>query len=148
MKVTISEVVIPVDFSSNMNKVVDYGLSMADIMSANVRFLHVVDDFQGYDMMLVHPSFRGMTEDLKGEAEARMKTLVNDNSERAGEVRGDVAVGYATDEIVDYAKKNNTDMIIIGTHGTKGFERVLMGSTASEVVKKAPCPVLVFNPFK
>jgi len=43
----INTVVIPIDFSSNMNKVIDYGLSIADTFEADVHFLHVVDDFKG-----------------------------------------------------------------------------------------------------
>ena len=39
------------------------------------------------------------------------------------------------------------DMIIIGTHGVQGIEKILIGSTADRVVKKAQCPVLVFNPY-
>ena len=45
-------------------------------------------------------------------------------------------------------EEENANMIIIGTHGVKGLEKILMGSTAEKVVKKATCPVLTFNPFK
>jgi len=142
------KVVIPVDFSSNMNKVVDYALSVADKLGGQVLFFHVVNDFQGYDMMLVHPSFIGMSKDLEQKAEELMESLVKDHEQRKNGVSGHVVVGDAADEIINYAKLEQADMIIIGTHGTKGLERVLMGSTADQVVKKAPCPVLVFNPFK
>lgn len=145
--VEINKVVIPVDFSSNMDKVVDYGLSIADKLGAKALFFHVLNDFQGYDMMLVHPSFIGMTKDLEQKAEERMANLVKDHEQREAGVKGQVVVGDAADEIINYAKLENADMIIIGTHGTKGLERVLMGSTADQIVKKAPCPVLVYNPF-
>jgi len=147
MMVEIKKVVVPVDFSSNMNKVVDYGMSVADKLGAEVLFLHVINDFQGYDMMLVHPSFIGMTKDLEQKAEERMANLVEDYKQRGNGVRGHVVVGDAADEIIDYAKLEQADMIIIGTHGVKGLEKILIGSTADQVVKKAPCPVLVFNPF-
>ncbi len=145
--VEIKKVVVPVDFSSNMNKVVDYGMSVADKLGAEVLFLHVINDFQGYDMMLVHPSFIGMTKDLEQKAEERMANLVEDYKQRENGVRGHVVIGDAADEIIDYAKLEQADMIIIGTHGVKGLEKILIGSTADQVVKKAPCPVLVFNPF-
>jgi len=144
----INKVVIPVDFSSNMDKVVDYGLSIADKLGAKVLFFHVVSDFQGYDMMLVHPSFIGMSKDLEEQAEERMAALVKDYEDRAGGVSGQVVVGNAADGILQFAEVEQADMVIIGTHGTKGLERILMGSTAEQVVKKAPCPVLIFNPFK
>ena len=143
----IKKVVVPVDFSSNMNKVVDYGVSVADKLGAEVLFFHAVNDFQGYDMMLVHPSFMSMTKDLEQKAEERMAHLVDDHKQLENGVRGHVVVGDAADEIIDYAKLEKADMIIIGTHGVKGLEKILIGSTADRVVKKAPCPVLVFNPF-
>ena len=144
----INNVVVPVDFSSNMDKVVDYAVSVADKLGSKVLFFHVVNNFQGYDMMLVHPSFIGMTKDLEQKAEERMAALVKDHEPREKGVTGNVVVGDAGEEIIKYAELEQADMIIIGTHGTKGLERVLMGSTADQVVKKAPCPVLVFNPFK
>lgn len=143
----IKRVVVPVDFSSTMNKVVDYGVMVADKLGAEILFLHVINDFQGYDMMLVHPSFMSMTKDLEQKAEERMTHLVKDHQQRENGVRGHVVIGDAADEIIDYAKLEKADMIIIGTHGVKGLEKILIGSTADRVVKKAPCPVLVFNPF-
>ncbi len=147
MMTDIKRVVVPVDFSSTMNKVVDYGVMVADKLGAEILFLHVINDFQGYDMMLVHPSFMSMTKDLEQKAEERMTHLVKDHQQRENGVRGHVVIGDAADEIIDYAKLEKADMIIIGTHGVKGLEKILIGSTADRVVKKAPCPVLVFNPF-
>lgn len=143
----ISRVVIPVDFSSNTEKVVEYGVSVADKLGAQVLFFHVINNFQGYDMMLVHPSFLGMTKDIELKAEERMTNLVKDFSKRKKGATGNVILGDAADEIISYAKLERADMIIIGTHGVKGIEKILIGSTADQVVKKAPCPVLVFNPF-
>ncbi len=147
MMTEIKRVVVPVDFSSTMNKVIDYGVSVADKLGAEVLFLHVINDFNGYDMMLVHPSFMSMTKDLEQKSEERMAALVKDHKQREHGARGHVVVGDAADEIIDYARLEKADMIIIGTHGTKGLERFLIGSTADRVVKKSPCPVLVFNPF-
>ena len=144
----IKKVIIPVDFTSNTDNVVAYAVSVADQLGAKVLFFHVVNDFQGYDMMLVHPSFIGMTKDLEQQAEERMAGLVKDHEQREHGVAGSTVVGDAADEIIKYADSEQADMIIIGTHGTKGLERVLMGSTAERVAKKAPCPVLIFNPIK
>lgn len=143
----INRVVVPVDFSNNTDKVIKYGLSIADKLGAQVLFFHVIHDFQGYDMMLVHPSFLGMTKDLEQKAEDRMAALVKEYGQREKGVTGNVVIGDAADEIISYAKLEQADMIIIGTHGVKGLEKILIGSTADRVVKRAPCPVLVFNPF-
>jgi len=145
--VEIKKVVVPVDFSSNTDKVIDYALSVADKLEAEVLFFHVVNNFQGYDMMLVHPSFVGLTKDLEQQAEERMQNLVTDHKERQNGVKGDVILGDAAEEIINYANVEKADMIIIGTHGYKGLDKILIGSTADQVIKKAQCPVLLFNPF-
>ncbi len=146
--VEINKVVVPVDFSSATDKVVDYATSVADKLGAHVIFFHVVNDFQGYDMLLVHPSFVEMSEELKKKSKQRIAALVEDYKQLKNGASGEVAVGDAAEEIVQFAEQEKADMIIIGTHGVKGLERILMGSTAEKVVKKAPCPVLTFNPFK
>jgi nucleotide-binding universal stress UspA family protein len=45
--------------------------------------------------------------------------------------------------IVDYAEENNIDLIVIGTRGSSGFKKLLLGSVASHVVTYAHCPVMV-----
>ncbi|MCK9294597.1 MAG: universal stress protein, partial [Desulfobulbaceae bacterium] len=57
-----------------------------------------------------------------------------------------VVIGDTVDTILDEAKSYDT--IIIGTHGYRGLEKILMGSVAERVVKNSPCPVLVYNPYK
>ncbi len=59
-----------------------------------------------------------------------------------------IAVGNVAEEIIKHAEKSGTDMIIIGTHGRKGLEKILFGSVALGVVKGAHCPVLTVNPHK
>ena len=49
-------------------------------------------------------------------------------------------------EIVRYAKENEIDLIIMGTHGRSGLSHVLLGSVAERVVRKAPCPMLTVQP--
>ena len=58
-------------------------------------------------------------------------------------VRQELIVGIPRDEIVRAASQRNADWIIMGTHGRRGLERWVMGSTAELVVRHAPCPVLV-----
>ncbi|WP_457574478.1 universal stress protein [Desulfolithobacter sp.] len=147
-EVEINKIIIPVDFSSVTTKVVDYATGVADKLGAHVIFFHVVNDFKGYEMMLVHPSFNQMIEDLKKESTAKIEALVEDHKDLKEGAEGRIAVGDAVEEIIALAKAEKADMIIIGTHGTKGLEKILMGSTAEKVVKKAPCPVLTFNPLK
>ena len=54
-----------------------------------------------------------------------------------------VSVTSVIKEIADYAKKNNIDVIVVGSRGMSGFKKMLLGSVASGVVTFAHCPVIV-----
>ncbi len=140
----INKILVPVDFTSTTDKVIDYAVSVAGKLGAKICFLHVVSDFEGYDMMLVHPSFNVMAADMKENSEKRIADLVDTYDGSCG----DVLIGDAAEKIIEYAKNEGADLIIVGTHGAKGLERIILGSTAERVVKKASCPVLTFNPLK
>ena len=62
------------------------------------------------------------------------------------EVEADVVVGYATEEILAAADKYNADIIVMGTHGRKGIDRILFGSVAEKVVTQSKIPVLTIRP--
>jgi nucleotide-binding universal stress UspA family protein len=53
-----------------------------------------------------------------------------------------VITGVPHEEIINLAKKHKVDLIVMGTHGRKGVDRILFGSTAAQIVRFAPCPVL------
>ena len=148
MKKVIRKIVVPVDFTSTTEKVINYALSVAKQLEAHVCFIHVTETFSGYDMLLVHPSFAQITKDMKKKAELRMEHLLEDNKDLPEGCSGKVVSGEIVEEIIKYADEEKADLVVIGTHGVKGLERVLIGSVAERVVKNSPCPVLTFNPFK
>ena len=57
----------------------------------------------------------------------------------------DPVTGEPAAAIVEFARSENVDLIVMGTHGRTGFSRLLMGSVAEAVVRKAPCPVLTLK---
>ncbi|MDH4317472.1 MAG: universal stress protein [Desulfobulbaceae bacterium] len=144
----IKKIMVPVDFSTHTEKLVEYALTLAEAFSADVELVHVVESFIGYDMLLVHPSFEQITLDLQEKAKEKMNKLVSEQVVFNGKVTGKVVVGDVVDEILEYADTCDADLMVVGTHGTKGLEKVLMGSVAARISKKAPCPVLIVNPIQ
>ena len=61
-------------------------------------------------------------------------------------VEGLVRAGYPAEEILRLAEARHADMIVMGTHGRTGFDRMLFGSVAEKVVMAAACPVLTVKP--
>ena len=63
------------------------------------------------------------------------------------DVRHTVLMGDVAEQIVDYASEIRADLVIMGTHGYKGLEKIMFGSVADKVVRSALCPVTTINPY-
>ena len=143
----IKKILFPVDFTASSDKVLPYVKLMADKLGAKVSLVHVVrgaEEFAGFEMGAAW--YSSFEKELIDGAEKAMTRFVEENGLNDAETA--VLVGDAGEELVKYAEDNGIDMIIMGTHGRKGLEKIMFGSVAAEVVKKAKCPVLTVNPFK
>ncbi len=143
----ISTIVVPVDFLKSADKLIKYAAYMAQELSANIHFIHVVELYSG-DAMLGAPHTHEYRELFLSDAKLRMTNLVADYKDKIPGCTGDVLFGDPVDKIVEYAKDKSADLIIISTHGARGLEKILLGSVAERVLKNAHCPVLIMNPFK
>lgn len=94
-----------------------------------------------------------MEEELFSAAEEQIDEFVNRHKAMfddfdVSSVQSKVLSGDIGEEILNYAAEINCNMIIMGTHGYKGLERVLFGSVADKVVKNSCCPVMTINPYR
>jgi nucleotide-binding universal stress UspA family protein len=85
-------------------------------------------------------------------AEQKMASFCGEMTEfckNAGvkELHYKVFMGDVAEQITEYAGELAADMIVMGTHGYKGLEKIMFGSVADKVVRSAPCPVLTINPY-
>jgi len=97
---------------------------------------------------VVPTSFAAVDEELFGYAQKKMTNLVEKSKSTCPGCTGVVLKGEVADAIVDYVSDKNSDMIIMATHGAQGIEKIMLGSVAERVLKRASCPVLIFNPYK
>jgi nucleotide-binding universal stress UspA family protein len=143
----IKSIVVPVDFLKTTDKLVEYAIYMAAELSATIHFIHVVDLYSG-DAGFGVPYIQDCRERLLVDAKLRMSNLVTDSREQCTDCSGEVVAGDPVDKITEIARERNCQLIVIGTHGAKGLEKILLGSVAERVLKRAHCPVLIMNPFK
>ena len=80
------------------------------------------------------------------EARRRLKTFVPAEEAQGLDWETVIRQGEPFLEVIRFAKEQDVDLIVIGTHGRSGFEHIVFGSTAEKVVRKAPCPVLSVRP--
>jgi nucleotide-binding universal stress UspA family protein len=146
--IRLKKILYPTDFSDSSLEALRYAVSFARDFRAKLVLMHVVNEqifSEGLNLPRVTAP-EALEQELSAEAERRLKALIPAD-ERAGLDRETVILrGLPFLEIVRYAKDNDIDLIVIGTHGRSGLEHVIFGSTAERVVRKAPCPVLTVQP--
>ena len=142
-----NSIIVPVDFSGITTKLVEYAVNIASKLSGVIHFVHAVHFYAG-DTMIGLPYAQECEAKLIKDAEERMANLIVDNKERCTHCTGEVVIGDPVERIIEFARAKESDLIIISTHGAKGLEKILLGSVAERVLKRAHCPVLFMNPFK
>ncbi|MEJ2689965.1 MAG: universal stress protein [Deltaproteobacteria bacterium] len=145
----INKILVPVDFSKNSAKIVQESLYIAGRFKAQLSFIFVVQSFGDYSGFFVpHMPVARFEEELVQGAEKKMKEFLGEILPPELQYQSKVVSGDVAEEIIGFAESEGFDLIIMGTHGYKGLEKVLFGSVADRVVKTAPCPVTTINPYK
>ena len=151
-KDTTQQVLIPIDFSDQVPKAIDFGFHFADILSAEVVFLYVYfspaftissnNDLSTYsitDSELLRRIINSANADVEN-----MTNLINkriDNKELPDiPFSFDLKEGVPEDQILDYCKKNTPVLVVMGTHGKK-LNNELIGSVTAEVMESCVSPV-------
>ena len=80
------------------------------------------------------------------QAEEELARIKKDEFGDSNKVFTFAVVGPPVQKLVDYAKEQEIDLIVMSTHGRTGGESILVGSVTEKVVRNAPCSVLVFRP--
>jgi nucleotide-binding universal stress UspA family protein len=139
-------ILVPLDGSATAESGLREAIGFASGQKATLFFLHVVDDFS---MLVEMTSVRNYEEMLKGLRQYGLEVLAKARhiAEEAG-VHSESLLREVTNErvaevIIDQAKQHSCDLIVMGTHGRRGFSRIAMGSEAEQVARSSPVPVLL-----
>jgi len=143
-----NRILVPVDFSKHSGTAVRYGLEIAAVYGARLQLLHVIEDE-------VHPLFHltgqasifDRNPDIRERCESAIEEIIADAAGPAVEHEIHVLPGHATRDIVKFADENDTDMIVIATHGLTGLSHLVLGSVAEKVIRRASCLVLTIKSF-
>lgn len=134
----IKKILCPIDFSDFNESANAYASVLAKSTGAEIVYLHVsLPDVPFGSYAYVDP------EQEEKQVLKQLETIrPTVDGIRASHV---VECGPPKDRIVEYANENEIDLIVMGTHGRSGLGRLLMGSVAEAVVRKAECPVLALK---
>jgi nucleotide-binding universal stress UspA family protein len=141
---TINKILCPTDFSDPSYVGLKAANDLAVHFSAELLVVHVVTPLHFYPPVptggvgVNNPLY---VEEMVQASEKTMSEAVKNTISSDLEVRSTVLEGNPADQIVDLAESENVDMIVIATHGSTGWRRLISGSVTERVVRQAGCPV-------
>ena len=144
----IQKIILATDFSDASKDASYHALLLAQTYNAELKALHV---FNPKPLGIPHPykkkKNRAQEEEDLAKTRQRGRDILNELAD-SFHVKADTifAEGDAGPEIVRIAEELNTDLLVVGTHGYTGWNRLALGSVAEYVVRNAPCAVLTIKP--
>ncbi len=142
MPMSLSSILVPVDFSPNASLALEQAVDLAQKYGAKVTVVYVIPQ------AIFHPDWAVEMEDaidlgdIVEEAHRALTTMVAPYQQTGVSITEKVLAGGPYVEIVRVADQVSADLIVIGAHGTSQRQPTLMGSVAEKVVRQAPCSVL------
>jgi len=132
-------ILVPVDFSKSSLDALQYALDMAQHYDAQLILLHVVEPYHA-DMLMDTTEIQRKAHSAAHERLTKLTEATVKAWPRTGR---ELRAGHPATTITALAKRTNADLIVMGTHGYTGLKHAVIGSVAEQVVRRAPCPVLV-----
>jgi nucleotide-binding universal stress UspA family protein len=139
----IKSILFPTDFSEGSSNALNYAVDLSRRYGAKLYIVHVVHTIYNVTGWYVpHTSLDEVYKDLEKSAQKELESYASEELRGFKDIERKVLTGVPHEVIIKFVKDNKIDLIVMGSHSRKGIDRVLFGSTASQVVRFAPCPVL------
>jgi nucleotide-binding universal stress UspA family protein len=145
--IRIQNVLVATDFSEPSEAALNYGRELARSFHATLHVLHVVDSiYAQYGGEAYSVALPELQVEIENSGRKQLEGLLNDEDRTDLHAKPVLITALAkAAAIVDYARQNAIDLIVMGTHGGGAISHLLMGSVAERVVRTATCPVLTVH---
>jgi universal stress protein A len=139
----IKKILFATDFSEGSRNALPYAVDIAMRHGAKIYAVHVIFDVtKAAGWYVPHASAEEVYADLEKSARKELEKTFSEDMRKFKDYENVLLRGTPYEEITKFAEANKIDLIVIATHGRTGLDRLLFGSTAEQVVRYAPCPVL------
>ena len=144
----VEKILFPVDLSEVAPLIVPWVKELAQKFQAEVEVIFVARAFEHYAGLGVPlPYIDNFETEVVKQGNKRLEEFMEEHFQGTRAL-AKVVPGSPSEKIVDYAQEQGIDLIIMGTHGRKGLEKIVFGSVAEHVLKNSSVPVLTINPYK
>ena len=143
--IVIKDILVATDFGEPSAEALRYGFELAKQFRSRLHLLHVVEDLGAHPYAVLPGTLDPdeLQPELEKNARANLAALLPDSDVSGVNAKKVMVVSRSPAQaILSYARDHEVDLIIVGTHGRRGLERVLLGSVARHVAGSAECPVL------
>lgn len=134
-------ILVPTDGSEGVERAVSHAVNLAAAHGATIHAVYVVNT-AGFTGLPMESSWEGVEEMLREDAENALEMVRTLADRRGVTVETHVLEGPPQREIVRYAEEEDCDLVVMGTHGRGGIDRLLLGSVAEKVVRASNVPVM------
>ncbi len=133
-------ILVPTDGSEAVESALAFAIDLARAHDATVRLLYVVN-IAGYRTLPMETAWEGISDSLHADGEAAIERAVSKVPDDM-DIETAVLEGSPSLAIVEHATATQCDLVVMGTHGRGGIDRLLLGSVTERVVRNASVPVL------
>ena len=143
--ISLKKILVATDFGEAADAALAYGRELARNFNAQLDVIHVVENVltRGFGAEGYVASYPELQQEVEDAADRQLPSLVSPDDRQTLRAKTTLLKSNSPAfTIVGYAKDNDVDLIIMGTHGRGAIAHLLMGSVAERVVRTAPCPVL------
>jgi len=139
----IKKILFATDFSEGSRNALPYAVDIAMRHGAKIYAVHVIFDVtKAAGWYVPHASAEEVYADLEKSARKQLEKTFSEDMRKFKDFENVLLRGTPYEEITKFAEANKIDLIVLATHGRTGIDRLIFGSTAEQVVRYAPCPVL------
>jgi nucleotide-binding universal stress UspA family protein len=144
----IKRILVPIDFSETSLKALDQAVYIAKQTKADITLINVVETTYSYApstdyTALTFTNLENYEKSVIKQSKEHLLKITQKIKKKDGvNILGIVTNGWVKEEILDTAESTKTDLIVMGTHGVKGFREFITGSNTFRIVNEAKCPVL------
>ena len=140
----VKKILIPTDGSDYSLRAAEYGISIAKMVKAEIMVVYVMDTVV-LDQIAKASEREDVEKELNQDGQQYINYILSLAKKENVKAASLLAKGRPVEQIVNLAKGLKMDLIVMGTYGRRGAERILMGNVAERVIEYAPCPVLVLK---
>lgn len=138
---TFKRILVATDFGAASERALELAVELAARFDSELTLIHVWE-FPTFEYLDGVPMPSDYADRIGEAARARMEQLVRVIKPRCTSVKSIVKMGIVWTEVLRAVEESKPDLLVLGTHGRRGFKRAILGSVAEKLVRSSPVPVL------